>query len=222
MPQGPRLLGCLDPAVFDEAALIIVIERLQGLAHRGIGQKTVLSPSNTRDCSMSGRPPHGWDRAQSQGGCGGARPRRAMFVIVRQACEAHDLSLPPLGPGSVPLSVADRMHLTAYREAVAPSRLRLCPHRDSHDLFGGHHDGCGTAVVGDMFNGNALPRAELQHTEQMEHVSRPSLFQVPAEALAVKWSDVIPPTCILPLKTCSVCATTMNVAPMASLEENTC
>lgn len=44
MFQVPRLLSCLDTAVLNEAAVIIIIKRLQGLRHGGIGQEHRLTP----------------------------------------------------------------------------------------------------------------------------------------------------------------------------------
>ena len=44
MAQVPRLFGFFDTTVLDQATVIISIERLQGLIHRGVGQETVLPP----------------------------------------------------------------------------------------------------------------------------------------------------------------------------------
>jgi hypothetical protein len=44
MTQVPWLLGCLDAAVLDETALIVVIERLQGFCDRGIRQEDRVAP----------------------------------------------------------------------------------------------------------------------------------------------------------------------------------
>ena len=73
-----------------------------------------------------------------------------------------------------------------------------------------------------MFNSKALLSAESQLIEQMEHVSRPYLSRMATEDLALDSTDVMVPTRILPLKSCSVCSTTRNAPPMASVEVNTC
>src|SRR5215510_6022165 len=39
MLQIPLRLGFFDTAILDQTAVIIVVERLQGLVHRGIGQE---------------------------------------------------------------------------------------------------------------------------------------------------------------------------------------
>jgi hypothetical protein len=75
--------------------------------------------------------------------------------------------------------------------------------------------------LGHVFIGKAFPSAGLQHTEQMEHVSRPYLPQTPDVGLVMEWSYVIASTHIIPLKTCSVCSMTPNAAPMAGVEVNT-
>jgi hypothetical protein len=48
MAQIIRLIGCLDAAGFDEAALIIGLERLPGLVHRAICRKDRLPPGALR------------------------------------------------------------------------------------------------------------------------------------------------------------------------------
>jgi hypothetical protein len=108
MFQTPLLLTLLDTAMLDRTAVIIVIEGLPGVLHRGIRQQDGFAP-------WAIIPPvplahdHGIDGVGLKVPAGVVTPmlRSPILVIGRQPNDPHDLRLQPLGPGGVALAMAD-------------------------------------------------------------------------------------------------------------------
>jgi hypothetical protein len=103
MFQVSLLLGFLDTAVLNEAAVIIVIKGLQGLLHRGLGQKDRCAPWPM----IAIVPLADYNRVDEVGlkvSPVGMPPviRRAILGIGGQPGEAHHFCLQPFAPGGRP------------------------------------------------------------------------------------------------------------------------
>jgi hypothetical protein len=135
MAQIPRLLGCLDPAVLDEAAL--VIKGLQRLGHRRVGQEDGWAAWSV---VLALPLPHGHrldgvGLAVATGGVA-SMLRGALWVIGRQAGDPDHLRLQAFGPRCAALPMAPHVHPAAHRD-VLPSRglsPGICRHRQSLQL----------------------------------------------------------------------------------------
>src|SRR5262245_36734331 len=110
MLQIPRLLGFLDPAILDQTAVIIVVERLQGLVHRGIGQEDRFTRRAIR-MPVPLTDNHGIEGVGLEVTPVMVAPMlwRPILVITCQPGDAHDLRFQPLSPRRFALAMAHRV-----------------------------------------------------------------------------------------------------------------
>jgi hypothetical protein len=140
MLQAPLLFALLDTAMLDETALVIVIERLQGLLHRGIGQKYGFAPG-AKVSPMLLADHHGVDGVGLEVPAVVVAPMlwRPILVISGQGGGPDDFALQSFTPGRFALTVGHGVHPTARSDPFPGSGLSLGVPGHRHVVFGRHH-----------------------------------------------------------------------------------
>jgi hypothetical protein len=140
MPQIPWLLACLNTAVFNEAAVIIVIKHRQWLLDGRMGQEHGFTPW-TIVSTVPLADDDGVDGMGLEVAAVVVAPvlRRAIRLVPRQPGHAHDCRLQPLGPGGVALPVTDRGHPAPDRHALPRGCLGWGVASYGHIRLGRYH-----------------------------------------------------------------------------------